>query len=345
MAVLTEEKILIEKINQLQSGNYDTPISADEKSKVIDALEQLRTTLRSARHDLHEERKEVDHTISSVAHDLKTPIAIILGYAESIEAGMTDKDYISLIINKAEEMNRQVLQIVEAGKKEKQTEFFEKIEARDFLKTEFEKYRQIIEGKNIIYKVAKAPDIEFFADKTAISCIVQNLLSNAIKYTPAGGKIKVWFSKAHHNFVINVKDSGKGIAKADLPNVFDKFYMADKTRNDNKNSGLGLYIVKKEVDRHGGRVDVKSKEGKGAKFQVSIPLEKSAKGFDNLPRIAKFFIFLFLYPFNPSFIYRIRDAVNTFDNKHILSTCLSFPFMYLVWFYDIVTILVENKIR
>lgn len=345
MAMLTEEKILIEKIKQLQNGNYDTPIAVEEKSRVADALEQLRLTLRNARHDLHEERKELDYTITSVAHDLKTPIAIILGYAESIEAGMTDKDYISLIINKAEEMNRQVLQIVEASKTGKSPEFFEKIEARAFFKDELEKYRPIIEGKRIEYKVSRVPDIELYADRSALCCIVQNLISNAVKHTPEGGKITVRIFKASRNLIIAVKDNGKGIAKEDLPKIFDQFFMADKTRGDTKSSGLGLNIVKKEVERHGGRIGVKSRIGKGAKFKIALPLERSPKGFDNLPRAVKFLIFLFLYPFNPSFVYRMIRGMNIMDSKQIWSTCLSFPFMYLVWFYDIITILVENEIH
>ena len=345
------KSILIDKIGQLAEGNYDTPIETNlsrEYGDVLCALEELRVKLRDLRQVGVQTEKNVSDTIASVAHDLKTPIAVILGYAECLEEGIDDKDYLSLIVEKAGEMNEQVLSIVESNRnKEYLADCFELISARKFFDYEVSKHIPLAKSKNLTLKVKKVPDISFFGDKKGLSAVVQNLISNAVKYTDEGGKIVVSFSRNRKHLVVTVRDNGQGIDKKDLPKIFDKFYKGDKARTDNKSNGLGLYSVKEIVTHHGGKIEVKSRLNKGTAMSVYLPLEEKdvRHGFDGFSRLEKMTVFLFTYPFNPSFVYRLHKAVESGDKKHLASTIISFPVMYLVWLYDIATLVIENKIR
>lgn len=340
-----KDKNLVEKINQLLEGNFDTPIVGGG-DKTLESLEKLRLMLRDNRAEMVAYEKEIGDTIASVAHDLKTPIAVMLGYAECIEAGMSDKDYPTLIVQKANEMNEQVLSIVEANKNRVGNDFFKPVDTAQFFKEEVDKLIHFAESKNIKLVLKKIPSVQLYCDKQDLAGVLQNLVSNAVKYTPEGGVVKLSFSKTASSFVFSVKDNGQGISSDDLPKIFDKFYMADKARSDTKSSGLGLYTVKKAVERHGGEISVKSKVEKGTKFKVTLPLEKGARvGFDKIPAYFKGLIFLVGFPFNPSFIYRMKKAVKKGDKKYILSTAMCFPILYLIWLYDMATIVFENKIH
>ncbi len=343
-----DNSIIFDSITQLQEGNYDTPIDTSvskEWKNILGSLEELRIRSRELREESADKIKSIDNTIASVAHDLKTPIAVILGYAECLQEGIDDKDYPSLIIKKAEEMNEQVLSIVEANRNKPIQDHFEKLSVRNFFYTEFEKFRSVVEGKGLKFNLRRIPDIELYGDKRSLSAMVLNLMSNAIKYTE-NGKITVSFTKKKDCLRIRVKDSGVGIEKSDLPRIFDKFYMGDKARTDLKSSGLGLFTVKETISRHGGKIDVKSKVGNGSVFEVYLPLEKKDRGntFDSKSRLAKLIVFILTYPFNPSFVYRIAKAKKREDQKGMWVAILTLPICYIVWIYDLVTLLVENKI-
>ena len=105
--------------------------------------------------------------------------------------------------------------------------------------------------------------------------------------------------------------------------------------------------MKEIVTHHGGKIEVKSRLNKGTAMSVYLPLEEKdvRHGFDGFSRLAKMLIFFFAYPFNPSFVYRMHKAVESGDRKHLVSTIISFPVMYLVWLYDMATLVIENKIR
>ncbi len=344
-----DTSVIFDAILRLNEGNYDTPIDTNvskEFGGVLVSLEDLRVKLRDLRDESIQKINDVDDTIASVAHDLKTPIAVILGCAECIEAGMDDKDYLSLIVKKAEEMNEQVLSIVDANRNKVNPQHFEKISTRQFFKDEFEKYRTLVEGKGIKFKLGKLPDVEIHGDKRSLSAVVLNLMTNGVKYTEKG-KISVSFSKESEYLKIKVKDSGQGIDKEDLPKIFDKFYVGDKARTDVKSSGLGLYTVKEAVSHHGGKIGVKSKPKKGTVFTIYLPLEKKDRGktFDGKSRLTKLIVFTVSYPFNPSFIYRISKASKAGDKRGVRLALLTFPVCYFVWAYDVATIVLENKIH
>ena len=136
--------------------------------------------------------------------------------------------------------------------------------------------------KNLSFKVAGADDLpQVNGDSDMIETLMENLISNAIKYTPAGGRVGVTFLRGVGDKVqIEVKDSGIGIPKAEMPKLFTEFFRADNARAvEESGTGLGLAIVKDIVDRHGGKIFVESEEGLGSIFVVDLPsLKKEAIG-------------------------------------------------------------------
>ena len=239
--------------------------------------------------------------IASVAHDLKTPLAVISGYAESLSDGMDDKDYTALILQKTEEMNSQVLTLVESSRNEIQSigSIKESVLFGEFFKTEALKYEKLAQSKKLTFIVKGAPYVTVYANRQQLARVLQNLISNAIKYTPSGGKIVVKAKKVGKEVRVIVRDNGSGISGESLPFIFDKFYMEDKSRTVSGSNGLGLYITKEIVDDLSGVIEVKSKKDKGSRFVVRIPIEEGkirrtiTEAFDALPHNVKTFLYLF----------------------------------------------------
>ena len=117
------------------------------------------------------------------------------------------------------------------------------------------------------------------ADSNALRRALLILIDNAVKYTPAGGSIRVNLEKSKDFALVSVSDTGIGIAKADLPQIFDRFWRADKARSrEEGGAGLGLSIAKWIVEMHRGSIDVKSDLGKGSTFNLRVPLDHERKG-------------------------------------------------------------------
>lgn len=306
--------------------------------------------MRDAR-DSYQEREEKGKVmLASVVHDLKTPLQVISGYAESLEDGMTDKNYCALILQKTAEMNTQVLSLVESSKREIQTigERKQSLLMSEFFRKEAEKYTKLAKSKKIEYIVKDAPYVTVYANAQHLSRAIQNLISNAIKYTPYGGKIVVKAKKVAKELRIIVKDNGIGISKDSIPFIFDKFYMEDKSRGSGSN-GLGLYITKEIVEDHKGVIEVKSKKGKGSRFVVRLPIEEGkirrtiTEGFDALPRNIKMLVY-FLFGGILCSLYRFQKYYETRKKSTLAAGLLLIPLFLLGWAADLFSITVCNKI-
>ncbi len=268
------------------NGNIDVPIDVDgfgETYEIMQQLELLRKNLlicRNKENKIVEENKSV---VANITHDLKTPLALISGYAESLQDGMNDKDYLALIQEKTFSMNEMVLRILDSSKKDLTSisDVREKVFANDFFNEEFNRHQNLAHTKHINLTVKKSPNVELFIDKSEFSSVVQNLISNAIKFGKNFGKILVSFQRKNNFLQISVQDNGLGIDKDSLPFIFDKFYMADSSRNS-ANSGLGLYIVKEIVEKNGGTIECKSKVGRGTKFVFTVPIFEESKSVQKI---------------------------------------------------------------
>ncbi len=345
------ERILM----RLQEGDVYTPVRLEGFGiyhAMTKRLETLRLTLLNLADSEVENSKRTNTAIASVAHDMKTPLAIIAGYAECISDGMDDKNYPDLILQKTQQMNDMVISLVEQSHKELEKQRSHKFlyDSRVIFGKIFEKIKPLAEQKNIKLKVSRIPKERIRVDEAQMERVVQNLISNAIKYSAEGSVVKVKFSRWGKQLIMKVKDRGIGISKESLPLIFDQFYTEDKSRSNAENQGLGLYITKEIVLEHGGEIGVTSKKNKGSTFVVKLPVEPHLDEkitltgrFDRVSKGRKLFweglfgwIFCGIYRIVRFFETRCISTLIT----GILCTML-FPFMWLI---DFMSIIVYNKI-
>jgi len=225
--------------------------------------------------------------VANVSHELKTPIAAVKGFAETLLAGaLNDKDtavsFLQIIFDESERLNRLIGDILELSKIESKRipMHFSPIYMPEFLEKTVSVLRKEAEKKHIELSMFVDEDIYIEADEDRLRQILINLLSNGINYTQDGGKVKVRVEPLEMNadgdyerLRIIVSDTGIGIPKKDLPRIFERFYRVDKARSRSSGgTGLGLSIVKHLVELHKGTIRVDSEVGVGTKFTIELPV-------------------------------------------------------------------------
>lgn len=339
-------------VDALNAGDLSTPIEPKgtaAQRKIMRGLEKLRVTAleQQIAHARAIEQNKL--AIASVAHDVKTPLALISGYAECLQDGMDDKDYLALITEKTEQLNGLVLKLVETSKHEidEIDSLKEKVNTRAFFGAVLSKYEALAKSKNLSYKVRHIPSAEIYADRKELERVFQNLVSNAVKYTEEGGKIAISFGHNGKFFLVKVRDTGKGIERKNLPYVFDKFFMEESSRTDSKNSGLGLYVAQQIAHRHGGEIKVKSKKGKGSVFTVSIPELPDetvpTQRFEQLPKLLKV-ILIFMFCFIMPWLLRFMRYFESWRPGTLITAVFNFVLWPFIFIYDIWSEILYNKI-
>jgi signal transduction histidine kinase len=252
-----------------------------ELKKVNDSLIESNKLLAGANEQLKVHDKMQEEFINIAAHELRTPIMPILGEAEYIEHQFNnkrktvqiEKEQLSLIIRNAKRLDRLASDILDVSKIESQSLKLnkERFNLKEVLSAAVQDLRDHI-AKNIgnnpsLQVLYKADDIIVSADEERISQVISNILSNALKFTEEG-YISISTERKGKDVIITVKDTGVGIDSEILPRLFSKF-----TTKSEKGTGLGLYISKNIVERHGGKIwAANNADGKGATFIFSIPI-------------------------------------------------------------------------
>ncbi len=353
--MMNKKQILkLEKaLARFQDGDLYSPVEtegAGEYHSIATRLESLRVSMLRLKDEVATVSNRANKSIASVAHDMKTPLAIISGYAECLSDGMNDKDYASLIIQKTEQMNEMVIEMVESSNAEikKQSEHKALYGTRNLFGKIIERLRPLAQTKNIKLKVGKIPDVQVRVDETQIERVVQNLVSNAVKYSPEKTTIKITTKKIGASFVLIVKDQGIGIAKESLPYVFEQFFTEDKARSNGNSQGVGLYAVSEIMKAYSGTVWVKSKKGKGSTFAVSLPIELDNANrpftlrFDELPLASKLVIEL-LFGWIWASIYRIAKFTETLRPHTLVAGVVCFGLFVFMWPIDFISVAVYGK--
>lgn len=345
------ERILV----RFQEGDLYTPVKVEGTGlyhSVTKRLEELRISMLGLVDNEVEVSRRANKSIASVAHDMKTPLAIISGYAECLSDGMDDKDYANLIIQKANQMNDMVIGLVESSHSaiQKDASHRELKDSRVLFGKIVEKLRPLAEAKHIKLKVGKIPSERIRVDEPQMERVMQNLLSNAIKYSPENSVVKVSFCKWGKNLRIKVKDKGIGISKESLPLVFDQFYTEDKSRTGGNSQGVGLYVVKEIVTEHGGEVSVKSKKGKGTRFYVTLPIEEDpnkktsfTSKFNNKTLFQKSLIIIF-FGWIMASVYRVARYFETRCVSTLIAGILAMFLFIFFWPADWLSILFYGEI-
>lgn len=265
--------------NSIKDGNLDFELDVngvDEISDLCNDFEEMRKRLKLSAEEKVQFDKENKELISNISHDLKTPITAIKGYVEGIMDGVADtpekmERYVKTIYNKANDMDRLINELTFYSKIDTNRipYTFNKIAINEYFDDCIEEIGMDLEEKGVelIYKNEIEDPIQVIADAEQIKRVINNIVGNSIKYRDSGKKTcKIWIRlKDVGDFVqVEIEDNGKGIAAKDLINIFDRFYRTDTSRNSSKGgSGIGLSIVKKVLEDHGGKVWATSKEHEG----------------------------------------------------------------------------------
>ncbi|WP_159881582.1 two-component system histidine kinase PnpS [Paenibacillus puerhi] len=226
--------------------------------------------------------------VANVSHELKTPIAAVKGFAETLLAGaLNDKEtarsFLQIIFDESERLNRLIGDILELSKIESKRIplQFSPIHLAPFVHNCINVLNAQASAKDIKMTMEVPGDLYMEADEDRLRQILINLLSNGINYTPEGGQVSIsvqhvpsltGLAEADQvRFTIN--DTGIGIPKKDIPRIFERFYRVDKARSRvSGGTGLGLSIVKHLIDLHKGSIRVESEVGVGTTFKIDMPL-------------------------------------------------------------------------
>ena len=221
--------------------------------------------------DFDKENKEL---ISNISHDLKTPVTTIKGYAEGIMDGVADtpekmEKYIRTIYNKANEMDTLINELTLYSKIDTNRipYNFKILSVNDYFSDCAEDLSFDLEAKNVEFGYFNyvEEEVQVIADAEQITRVIHNIVNNSVKYMDKEkGKINLRIKDVGDFVQVEIEDNGKGIAAKDLPNIFERFYRTDASRNSSKGgSGIGLSIVKKIIEEHGGKIWATSRENTG----------------------------------------------------------------------------------
>lgn len=218
--------------------------------------------------------------VANVSHELKTPIAAVKGFAETLLGGVvkdeeTTRSFLQIIYDESERLNRLIGDILELSKIESRRAplMLSPVDIHSFMNNTIAILEVSAMRKHIRIHMDSPEELYMEADEDRLRQILVNLLSNAINYTPEGGSISISISENElENIVISITDTGIGIPEKDLPRIFERFYRVDKARSRSSGgTGLGLSIVKHLVELHKGTIAVTSTVGNGTTFTIELP--------------------------------------------------------------------------
>ena len=271
------------KINReakkLSKGNFDVKFDTDQP---ILELSELAETLEYTKDELSKTENLRRELLANVSHDLKTPLTMIKAYAEMVR-DVTYKDDtkrtkdLNIIIEETDRLNVLVNDILELSKIQSGTQnlTIEQFDLEKFVKNIIKRYDIMSENKKYKFKVSINKNIIVSADRKRIEQVMYNLINNAINYTGDDKKIIISALELENTVRIEVKDTGQGIDKEELENIWDKYYKIDKTHSrEQVGSGVGLSIVKNILINHNCNYGVESIKGNGTTFYFELPKVK-----------------------------------------------------------------------
>ncbi|MEM9929218.1 MAG: ATP-binding protein [Bacteroidota bacterium] len=269
---------------RFQEGDYEARIDSDNRGEFV-AVGNTFNAMASRISSHIEEMKSLDklrrELIANISHDLRTPLAIIQGFVETLimknDSMPADhrKRHLSTILNSSERLSGLISQLfeyskLEARQIEPQKEVFSVGElAQDVA----QKFSVLADANDIEIKVERPADLPLiFADLGLVERVLQNLMDNALKFTPPGGTVTIGLEADNENVKISVADTGPGIPEAELPHIFDRYRKGARTSSGkNVGAGLGLAIVKKILELHDQSIEIKSRVKEGTSFIFELP--------------------------------------------------------------------------
>ena len=259
---------------RVAAGELDAPIVAAGSNEMA----SLARSLNSLREQIKEDQARQSRFIMGISHDLKTPLALVKGYAEAVEESIETEDesvhgYLEIIRAKADQLEGMIDDLIDFVRVDtgEWSQGLSEVELGPFLRSFL---RRIEADANLLGHAARG-DIEVpdgyrvRMDERLVTRALENLAYNALRYTPEGGRIEISARANGGSCAIRVADDGPGIKAEDLGHIFEPFYRGTSSRRE-QGMGLGLSIVKNVVESHGWAISVESALGGGAAFTITI---------------------------------------------------------------------------
>ncbi|MDX2428811.1 MAG: ATP-binding protein [Xanthomonadales bacterium] len=273
----------------LPGMNYRTSQS-DNNADEIGQLEFAFSAMANKLYEQFENLKETDQLrrelVSNVSHDLRTPLASMHGYVETLliknDALSPEKrrEYLEIARKHTQRLGDLIGDLFELSKLDSASihPALETFSLAELLHDTVHEFGLEAESRNVSLTIEAADDPStVYADIALMQRVLENLIRNALKFTPAGGEINIRLDKKPGAVAVAIKDTGCGIAKEDLEYVFDRFYRAENNNQESTNTaGLGLAIVRKILDLHGSRITVSSELDRGTCFEFDLPTQAAA---------------------------------------------------------------------
>lgn len=272
-------KIMTQKVQDISVNNLDTRIDVRGTK---DELKDLAYTFNKMMDEIENSYEKQRQFVSDASHELRTPIAVIKGYASMVNRwGKEDHEVLEESLKAIEDEARNMQSLVESllflARRDKGTLEMEKekFNIKDFI-IEIIKESSLIDSHHNFDSELEY-DGEIFASQDKLKQALRVFIDNSMKYTPEKGSIKINLKASNKDVYIIIEDTGVGISKEDLPHIFERFYRADqaRTRSGQGGTGLGLAIAKVIIEHHKGKVVVDSELNKGTCVTIILP-----KGLD-----------------------------------------------------------------
>ena len=272
-SILTPIETLKKATRNIRDGNLDFEVEIgddDEIGELCADFEEMRIRLKESTEEKVVFDSQNKELISNISHDLKTPITAVKGLLDGVaDTPEKQKKYLRTIYNKANDMDRLINELTFYSKIDTNRipYTFNKINVKEYFDDCFEDIGMEMSQQQVSlsYDNKVAPDVMVIADAEQIKRVINNIVGNSVKYMDKPDKsIAILVTDVGDFVQVEIEDNGRGIAAKDLPYIFDRFYRTDTSRNSSKGgSGIGLSIVHKVMEDHGGKVWATSREGEG----------------------------------------------------------------------------------
>ena len=269
---------------KISEGELNSIISLDTQDELEDLAKSLEFLRLKLKESIHLQKKYDDNRsflISSISHDLRTPVTTIKGYVEALRDGIAttpekEKQYLFIIDKKANQINEMIEDLLLYSKLDlNQLPFvFTKVNIINYLLDGIEEYSHLFTQQHITFSFNNllSQPYSVTIDLNRFMRVIQNIWNNAIHYNDKQDKeIMMTVRETFTSIVIEIRDNGKGLEKGEARKIFDRFYRSDRARQSDKGSGLGLAIAKHIVEAHQGQIWAKGEIGVGTSIFISLP--------------------------------------------------------------------------
>jgi len=276
--------------NEIKEGNLQARVSMDgedEIAELAEAFNMMAERLERSAMEAEALNMAKQHLIAGASHDLRTPLASVRAMIDALADGIVDDEetiqrYYDQSRTQISRMSRLIDDLLELARLDIDHISVEREPGylSDLVSDTLAAFSARARENAVTLEGNVDPDVDpVWMATHQISRVLYNLLENALRHTPEGGTIGINVRRDNGTALVEVKDSGHGIPKEDLPFVFEHFYRGEKSRSSNDGgAGLGLAIVKRLVEAHGGTINVDSEVGKGTTLKFSLPRELSNSG-------------------------------------------------------------------